>query len=274
MLALAGFLSSFGVLATSTPAAAAGEGTILSLVNQARAEHGKGPLKLNSAMNAVALAWAKHMAAANSMVHNPNYSKQIPGGWTRAGENIAHGFASPAAVHEAWMNSSGHRANILGDYTDIGIAFITVDGSTWAVEDFGKYGASSKPKTPKPPAAPKPAKPPKSPPTTKPASGVRPASPSSPAKSTAPAPAEPYVPDLSFLPAAEFTAPSPAPSPVAPLPQSDPAASPTPATEVQDDAARPPGMREFLPAGILLGLLLLGAWSSTGLLLWRRWRKV
>jgi hypothetical protein len=33
-------------------------------------------------------------------------------------------------------------------------------------------------------------------------------------------------------------------------------------------------MREVLPAGILLGLLLLGAWSSTGLLLWRRWRKV
>jgi len=40
------------------------------------------------------------------------------------------------------MDSPGHRANIMGDFTDIGIAFLTINGTTWAVENFAKYGAS------------------------------------------------------------------------------------------------------------------------------------
>jgi hypothetical protein len=274
VLATVALVSASVVLATATPASAAGEGTILSLVNQARADKGLGPLKLNSAMSAVALAWAKHMAANNSMVHNPNYSKQIPSGWTKAGENIAHGFSSPTAVHNGWMGSSGHRANILGDFTDIGIAFITVDGSTWAVEDFGKYGATSKPK-PAPTAAPKPAKPPKSKPPAKSDSQVRPASPATPAAPAKSAPTTaptPYVPDLSFLPESELASPSPAPEPPAsssPLPADLVPPSPEPSTL----DAQPASATTFLPAGILLGLLMIGVWGSTGLLLWRRWRR-
>ena len=48
-----------------------------------------------------------------------------------AGENIAMGYATPAAVVEAWMNSEGHRANILSaNYTTLGVGYVA-DGGYW-----------------------------------------------------------------------------------------------------------------------------------------------
>ena len=48
-----------------------------------------------------------------------------------AGENIAMGYATPQAVVEGWMNSSGHRANILSaDYTRIGVGYVAA-GNYW-----------------------------------------------------------------------------------------------------------------------------------------------
>ena len=165
------------VFASVLPASAAGEGTILVLVNQARAANGLGPLKLNSAMSAVSTAWANQMGANGKMEHNPSFSSQIPCGWTKAAENAAWNYSSPTAVHNGWMNSAGHKANILGDYTDIGIAFVTVNGETWAVENFGKYGASvPAPAPPAPPPAP-PAPPPPPAPPAPPAAPVVPAPP-------------------------------------------------------------------------------------------------
>jgi hypothetical protein len=147
-------LSSIG----ATSASATESDTIASLVNQARAAAGLPGLAHNPAMDAVAERWAQQMGAANTMSHNPSYAAQIPTGWTRAGENVATGQPTPAAMHDAWMNSAGHRANILGDFTDIGIAFVTINGITWGVEDFGRYaGHASAPvqavAAPAPPAA-------------------------------------------------------------------------------------------------------------------------
>lgn len=142
VLAITALLASGFAVSSATPATAAGENTILTLVNEARADNNLGPLKLNSSISSVSTAWAKQMAANGAMTHNPDFSTQIPSGWSRAAENVARGWSTPTAVHNAWMNSSGHRANILGDYTDIGIAFLTINGTTWAVQNFGKYGAS------------------------------------------------------------------------------------------------------------------------------------
>ncbi len=155
---LVGFaLTSVGV----TSASASEADTIAALVNQARASAGLPGLIHNPAMDSVAARWANQMGAANSMVHNPSYSSQIPSGWSRAGENIAMGQPTPSEMHTAWMNSAGHRANILGDFTDIGIAFVTVDGTTWGVEDFGKYAGHAGAPAPvdPPPVAPAPAGP-------------------------------------------------------------------------------------------------------------------
>jgi hypothetical protein len=133
-------LVGFGLTSVGVTSASASEAdTIAALVNQARASAGLPGLIHNPSMDSVALQWANQMGAANSMAHNPDYSTQIPSGWSRAGENVAMGQPTPSEMHTAWMNSAGHRANILGDFTDIGIAFVTVNGTTWGVEDFGKY---------------------------------------------------------------------------------------------------------------------------------------
>ncbi|MBW9209864.1 CAP domain-containing protein [Mumia sp. zg.B21] len=155
------------VLVGGAPALAGSDAdTIGARANAARAAQGLAPLTRNANLDAVALAWAHRMADARRMSHNPDVADQIPSGWRRVGENVAMGYPSGAAMHGGWMDSSGHRANILGDYTDIGIAFIRAGGSTWGVQVFANYpGSGSRPApaapttpsatpTPKPSAAP------------------------------------------------------------------------------------------------------------------------
>ncbi|MGA7148312.1 MAG: CAP domain-containing protein, partial [Microbacterium sp.] len=97
------------------------------------------------------------MAAHGSLSHNPSVGQQIPGGWSRWGENVAQGYGNGAAVHNGWMNSSGHRANILGGFTDVGVALIQAGGTTWAVQVFAAYAGSGLPAPAPPPPPPPPA---------------------------------------------------------------------------------------------------------------------
>ncbi len=126
----------------ATPAAAYEESTIVALANQSRAAQGLRGLVRNTSLDHVALGWANQMALNGFISHNPSYTSEIPGGWTSAGENVAQGYGSASALHEGWMNSTGHRANILGDFTDIGTALIRANGTTWAVQVFAKYPGS------------------------------------------------------------------------------------------------------------------------------------
>ncbi|MFC0681682.1 CAP domain-containing protein [Lysobacter korlensis] len=137
---LSGALVTFG---PATPAAAGEPEVIHSLVNDARAANGLAPLKRNGSLDAVAAAWAQQMANDNRMYHNPNVGSQIPGGWSRCGENVAQGHDSGAAMQQAWMESSGHYKNIMGDFTDIGVAFIEAGGTTWGVQVFAKYSGGA-----------------------------------------------------------------------------------------------------------------------------------
>ena len=140
------------VLAPTVSASASESGSIHSFLNQARAAAGLAPLTRNAPLDQVAANWANQLAASGQLAHNPGYSAQIPGGWTNAGENVAQGQPTGAAMHDAWMASSSHRANILGAFTDVGIAFIAIGGTTWGVEVFAAYPGSA-------PAAPPPAAP-------------------------------------------------------------------------------------------------------------------
>lgn len=183
------------------PAAAFDEGTIVALANDARAANGLGGLVRNGALDSVALNWANQMAANGKLSHNPSVGQQIPGGWTRWGENVAQGYPSGSAVHQGWMNSSGHRANILGGFTDIGVAMIQANGTTWAVQVFAAYPGSGMP-APAPPAPPPPA-------------------PAPPPPAPAPAPAQPAP-----------APPAPQPETAAPAPSQPSSDTPTPeATE-------------------------------------------
>jgi uncharacterized protein YkwD len=120
---------------------------VVALVNQQRAANGVSPpLAENAILNMAAEAHAQDMVNNNYFDHNsPN--GQTPGDrilaagyqWTTWGENIAYGYATPADVMVAWMNSPGHRANILNPaFKDLGVGFAADSGGTmYWVQDFG-----------------------------------------------------------------------------------------------------------------------------------------
>lgn len=134
-----------GMVTVATPSYAATpeQAQILSDTNKARASSGLPALIANPQLDAVATAWAKQLEKNGTLSHNPNFSSQYPAGWTMAGENVAQGFPASSVV-AGWMNSPGHRANILNSYTEIGIGFVEAGGKRFAVQNFGTYKNSSK----------------------------------------------------------------------------------------------------------------------------------
>ncbi|MFC8433932.1 CAP domain-containing protein [Streptomyces sp. NPDC057253] len=126
----------------STEAAAAAE--VLQLVNVERAKVGCSPVSANSALADLAADFSKAMAAQGFFDHT-DPSGASP--WDRAaqagitslgGENIARGQSDPAAVMEAWMNSPGHKANILNcDFKTLGVGVVFGSGGPWWTQDFG-----------------------------------------------------------------------------------------------------------------------------------------
>lgn len=121
------------------------ESAVLSLVNKERATAGCGPLATNAKLSAAARAYSDTMARSGVMSHtgpdgSTMTSRVEAAGyqWSRLGENIARGQSDAAAVMKAWMNSSGHRANILNcDFREIGIGLHKGDGGPWWTQDFG-----------------------------------------------------------------------------------------------------------------------------------------
>ncbi|MEO6115856.1 MAG: cell wall-binding repeat-containing protein [Pseudolysinimonas sp.] len=118
---------------------------ILSDTNALRVAGGLAPLTESTAIDTVAQNWSAQMYAAGALTHNPNYSTQIPSGWNAAGENIATGFSYTTVV-EAWHQSAGHYANIMGNYNAIGIGYYEANGQTYFTQDFGNYATVPSPK--------------------------------------------------------------------------------------------------------------------------------
>lgn len=103
---------------------------VLELVNAERAKVGKSPLSLNSALCDVAQLRADEIVKSFSHTR-PNGTSCFTAlneagiSYRTCGENIAAGQSSPASVMDSWMNSDGHRANILnGDFSSIGIGYV------------------------------------------------------------------------------------------------------------------------------------------------------
>ncbi len=121
------------------------ESAVLALVNKERAAAGCGPLTANAKLSAAARAYSDTMARSGVMSHTgPDGSTMTSRveaagyAWSRLGENIARGQSDADAVMKAWMNSSGHRANILNcAFREIGIGVHKGDGGPWWTQNFG-----------------------------------------------------------------------------------------------------------------------------------------
>lgn len=102
---------------------------VVDLVNAERAKEGLSPLTINTKVQAAAQVRARECEQSFSHTR-PNGSsfatalKEQNVSYRSAGENIAWGQRSPEAVMKAWMNSSGHRANIMNpNFTTIGVGY-------------------------------------------------------------------------------------------------------------------------------------------------------
>lgn len=132
-----------GVFALSTPGSAstADEATLASLVNGARGSAGLPPLALSAALSDVARAHSAAMAASGSLTHTGNLAGAIgsaAGDWTGIAENVAVA-GSVTEAHAALMESGEHRANVLGDFTLLGVGVVNgADGRVWVTETFAK----------------------------------------------------------------------------------------------------------------------------------------
>lgn len=132
---------------TSLSSLTADEQEVFNLINQQRANNGLSALKVDNEVQRVARIKAQDMVNNNYFSHNsPTYGspfdmlKSFKVSYSIAGENIA-GNSSNSATVTAWMNSSGHRANILNNsfnYTGVGVVAGSKYGKIYVQMFIGK----------------------------------------------------------------------------------------------------------------------------------------
>jgi uncharacterized protein YkwD len=115
---------------------------VFNLVNQTRAGAGRAPVAWDPQLWCLASEWAHHMGSIgqlahrdlNAVLYSPAYA-----GYQTLGENILRGPASLNGdqIHQAWMSSSGHAANILSPAFSRFAFASYYTGEVWAVENFG-----------------------------------------------------------------------------------------------------------------------------------------
>ncbi|MBG6094441.1 CAP domain-containing protein [Nocardioides luteus] len=263
-------LAAAALLVGAGPASAGEGGTIKRLANAARADAGLDPLIRDSALDGLARKWAYKIAADGELSHNPDLAEQVPEGWQGVGENVAMGYPTGAEMHRGWMGSDGHRANILGDYTHIGIAFVEVDNTTWGVQVFAKYPPGVRP-TEKPKTA---APAPTAPATTE---APNPRQAAKPKKSATSSPTPSRTPSVSASPSESPSAsPSESESPSALAGSDSETAGPVTFTDASD-GPNPSSSGLFGIGYVEIAVAVLGL-SALGLLIafllaWRRGRE-
>jgi len=137
-------------IAPSLPAQSAPENNLtvaeqylLAAANEARANEGLPPLHLDSVLTEASAQHAREMANHNAISHQFDGEPELATRGANAGahfslisENVGEAPSS-VIIHDLWMHSPGHRANLLDPNVDtIGIAIVTRDNQLYAVEDF------------------------------------------------------------------------------------------------------------------------------------------
>ena len=119
---------------------------LLTLVNAERQRAGVAPLRLNHTLATAAQRHADDMAATRNLSHQGSDGSTLRSriddtdyGWMAIGENVAMGQTSPEAVMRSWMNSAGHRRNILNpDFQELGVGYAEGGGRPYWVQVFAK----------------------------------------------------------------------------------------------------------------------------------------
>jgi uncharacterized protein YkwD len=116
------------------------EEQLLNLHNEYRATQGLPPLVRDPLLDIVARDWTARMTLTQTLEHRPNLrdmvQNQVTTDWHRLGENVGYGPTSNW-LHDAFVASPGHEANITGSYNRVGIgAAYDSDGDLWVTVNF------------------------------------------------------------------------------------------------------------------------------------------
>jgi uncharacterized protein YkwD len=133
--------------ASASPAVAAApavsvseaEQQFLAMLNQTRSGEGLAPLSLNGSLSTQGRAWSEEMRRTNQLAHDPNTAaetSQVVPDWQRVGENVGVGY-SVSTLHQAFWDSPGHRANMLGSFNQVGVGVVIEgNGKIWVTFRF------------------------------------------------------------------------------------------------------------------------------------------
>ena len=110
------------------------EAGFASKINSFRSDNGLGELSRDGSLDSRARGWAEQMAGNGGLSHSDLGSLLPP--WSAAGENVGKG-GSVNGLFDALVGSSGHKANMLGDYTNFGVGvWVDSSGTIWTAHVF------------------------------------------------------------------------------------------------------------------------------------------
>jgi hypothetical protein len=140
---LAVFVLATALLIAALPAAPAAaadtvgdEFAFAAALNDVRAGVGLAPVAVEARLVDVARGWSGHMAATNTLAHNPSVADQAPSNWQRLGENVGYG-GSVDQIHRALVASPGHYANIVNPaFNFVGIGVVHSGTRVWVTQVF------------------------------------------------------------------------------------------------------------------------------------------
>lgn len=121
---------------------------VFDLVNAERTRRGLAPMRYDARLGQAAQRHSEDQAARRRMSHTGSDGSSTADRISRTGyvwrawaENVASGQSSPDAVMNSWMNSSGHRRNILSSHTQIGVGrAVASDGRVYWTQVFATPG--------------------------------------------------------------------------------------------------------------------------------------
>ncbi len=140
-----------GLLVGSTPEVFVSSGNMedsvsggfLAKINASRTTSGLAPLDVDGGLRNYARVHTQDMMDAGNIYHSTSAELKAAGGtgWSKLGENVGRG-GTVDSLHTAFMNSAGHKANILGDYNYAGIGTGTLEGVLYVTVVFKKDGGT------------------------------------------------------------------------------------------------------------------------------------
>ena len=121
---------------TSSPASATTtrESRLIAKINATRVAHGLRPLHMRSDLMSAAKRHTRSMASSQTLFHTASFSSLCC--WSLMAENVGYGF-SVSGLHQQFMGSAPHRANILNPrLRQLGVGIVSSGGALWVTEVF------------------------------------------------------------------------------------------------------------------------------------------